>query len=96
MRLAERRLIETRWEPASRPGLRPRHTYRLTTSGAVIAVQSVTVPDTAPAKGCAGNRIRQAKEVWWRSRSPTPTASGQPYIQWQAVVGEQAVDRELG
>ncbi len=36
MRLAERRLLETRWE-AAEPGRPPRHMYRLTTRGAELA-----------------------------------------------------------
>jgi PadR family transcriptional regulator len=36
MRLAERRLLETRWE-AAEPGRPPRHMYRLTTRGAEFA-----------------------------------------------------------
>ncbi len=36
MRLAERRLLETRWE-ATEPGRPPRHMYRLTTRGAELA-----------------------------------------------------------
>ncbi len=35
MRLAERRLLETRWE-AAEPGRPPRHMYRLTTRGAEL------------------------------------------------------------
>ncbi|WP_326557151.1 PadR family transcriptional regulator [Micromonospora sp. NBC_01796] len=65
MRLAERQLLETRWEPASRPGLPPRHTYQLTADGAVIAAQRVAARDAAPARARAGNRIRQAKEAYF-------------------------------
>ena len=36
MRLAERRLLETRWESVE-PGRPPRHMYRLTTRGAELA-----------------------------------------------------------
>jgi PadR family transcriptional regulator len=41
MRLAERRLLETRWE-ASEPGRPPRHMYRLTTRGAELARAKLT------------------------------------------------------
>ena len=33
MRLADKRLLETRWEPAAAPGRPPRHLYRLTGLG---------------------------------------------------------------
>lgn len=36
-RLVDRDLLETRWEPASQPGRPPRHLYRLTADGAVLA-----------------------------------------------------------
>ncbi|MEV0396428.1 PadR family transcriptional regulator [Polymorphospora rubra] len=64
MRLAERELLETRWEPASRPGLPPRHTYRLTADGAVLAAQRVAARDAAAARAGTGNRIRQAKQAY--------------------------------
>lgn len=37
IRLADRELLETRWEPPSRPGRPPRHAYRLTADGAAYA-----------------------------------------------------------
>src|SRR5688572_13704189 len=37
IRLAQRELVETRWEPPAQPGRPPRHTYRLTTDGAAFA-----------------------------------------------------------
>jgi len=39
MRLAEQRLLETAWEPSDEPGRPPRHIYRLTGDGAVLARQ---------------------------------------------------------
>jgi DNA-binding PadR family transcriptional regulator len=57
MRLAERDLLEARWEPASRPGLPPRHTYRLTPDGAVLAARRVAARDAAAAPAPTGNRI---------------------------------------
>jgi DNA-binding PadR family transcriptional regulator len=39
MRLAEREILETRWEEPTTPGRPPRHAYRLTTDGAVLARQ---------------------------------------------------------
>jgi PadR family transcriptional regulator PadR len=37
MRLSEQGLLESRWQEAERPGLPPRHAYRLTTSGLALA-----------------------------------------------------------
>jgi PadR family transcriptional regulator, regulatory protein PadR len=37
MRLAERGWLETRWVEPDRPGLPPRHTYRLTGQGRALA-----------------------------------------------------------
>jgi PadR family transcriptional regulator, regulatory protein PadR len=37
MRLSEQGLLEERWQQAERPGLPPRHTYRLTASGLALA-----------------------------------------------------------
>jgi DNA-binding PadR family transcriptional regulator len=37
MRLSEQGLLESRWQEAERPGLPPRHAYRLTTSGLAFA-----------------------------------------------------------
>jgi PadR family transcriptional regulator, regulatory protein PadR len=37
MRLSEQGLLESRWEEAERPGLPPRHVYRLTTTGLALA-----------------------------------------------------------
>jgi PadR family transcriptional regulator, regulatory protein PadR len=37
MRLSEQGLLEARWEEAVRPGLPPRHVYRLTARGLALA-----------------------------------------------------------
>jgi PadR family transcriptional regulator, regulatory protein PadR len=37
MRLSEQGLLESRWQEAERPGLPPRHVYRLTASGLALA-----------------------------------------------------------
>jgi DNA-binding PadR family transcriptional regulator len=37
MRLSEQGLLESRWQEPERPGLPPRHAYRLTTSGLALA-----------------------------------------------------------
>ncbi|GAB3150255.1 hypothetical protein GCM10027290_37590 [Micromonospora sonneratiae] len=53
MRLADRDLLETRWEEAAKPGRPPRHTYRLTADGAALARErlgAVPAPTPAPAR----------------------------------------------
>jgi PadR family transcriptional regulator PadR len=37
MRLSEQGLLESRWQDPERPGLPPRHVYRLTTAGRSLA-----------------------------------------------------------
>jgi PadR family transcriptional regulator PadR len=37
MRLSEQGLLESRWQEAERPGLPPRHVYRLTAAGLALA-----------------------------------------------------------
>jgi len=37
IRLSEQGLLESRWQDAERPGLPPRHVYRLTASGLALA-----------------------------------------------------------
>jgi len=37
MRLSEQGLLEPRWQEPERPGLPPRHVYRLTTAGLALA-----------------------------------------------------------
>jgi DNA-binding PadR family transcriptional regulator len=47
MRLSEQGLLESRWQEPERPGLPPRHVYRLTASGLALAreqeLEAVTV-----------------------------------------------------
>jgi PadR family transcriptional regulator, regulatory protein PadR len=37
IRLSEQGLLESRWQEAERPGLPPRHVYKLTASGLAVA-----------------------------------------------------------
>jgi PadR family transcriptional regulator len=55
MRLAEQHLLETGWEPSAEPGRPPRHIYRLTRDGAVLARQRVAEA-AAPAKTAVRQR----------------------------------------
>jgi DNA-binding PadR family transcriptional regulator len=41
IRLAEQGWLDTRWTDPDRPGVPPRHTYRLTKVGAAAAVQRI-------------------------------------------------------
>jgi PadR family transcriptional regulator PadR len=52
MRLSEQGLLESRWQDAERPGLPPRHVYRLTARGLALAHEQeteVTLSDRAGA-----------------------------------------------
>jgi DNA-binding PadR family transcriptional regulator len=44
IRLAERDLLETKWEPVTEPGRPPRHLYRLTESGREVAAAVAARP----------------------------------------------------
>ena len=55
IRLAERHLLEARWQPPARPGLPPRHAYRLTAVGhraalARVAAEARSKPAPGPAR----------------------------------------------
>jgi DNA-binding PadR family transcriptional regulator len=54
MRLSEQGLLESRWQDAERPGLPPRHCYRLSAAGAALACeqkQSEAVADLIAPSG---------------------------------------------
>jgi PadR family transcriptional regulator PadR len=51
IRLSEQGLLESRWQEADRPGLPPRHVYRLTAAGLALAQQQEIA---ATADGRAG------------------------------------------
>jgi PadR family transcriptional regulator PadR len=58
IRLADRGLLEARWEPDPPRGRPPRHLYRLTGAGAELAAQvAVAVPEPGPA-----NPVRRRDE----------------------------------
>jgi DNA-binding PadR family transcriptional regulator len=55
MRLTEQKLLETAWEPSDEPGRPPRHIYRLTADGAVLARQRLSAPaKVVPVRRTAG------------------------------------------
>ena len=47
MRLSEQGLLESRWQDAERPGLPPRHFYRLSASGVALACEQKQWDGTA-------------------------------------------------
>jgi PadR family transcriptional regulator PadR len=53
IRLVDRDLLETRWEPSDKLGRPPRHTYRLTADGTALATQRIAAaqaPTSAPGR----------------------------------------------
>ena len=56
MRLADRGLLETAWEPAPPPGRPPRHLYRLTGPGRAAATELATT--AGPAVATPAGRVR--------------------------------------
>ena len=51
MRLSDRGLLESRWQPSEQPGRPPRHVYRLTASGAAFAREAVEREEGAAPSG---------------------------------------------
>src|SRR5262245_454715 len=51
MRLSEQGLLESRWQEPERPGLPPRHAYRLTASGLALAREQELEAITAERAG---------------------------------------------
>jgi PadR family transcriptional regulator, regulatory protein PadR len=41
MRLSDRGMLESKWQPSEKPGLPPRHMYRLTVNGGVFAREQI-------------------------------------------------------
>ncbi|HET6173862.1 MAG TPA: helix-turn-helix transcriptional regulator [Gaiellales bacterium] len=62
IRLAERELLESRWEEQSEAsgGRPPRHLYRLTGAGRELGAQLAPVPARAPAAGRPRRELRSA------------------------------------
>lgn len=49
MRMTEQGLVESEWQEPNEPGRPPRHAYRLTTAGRMLAAQVLTGPVAAGA-----------------------------------------------
>lgn len=47
MRLTDRRLLDSKWQPPEHPGRPPRHLYRLTAQGVSYAREQVAAADPA-------------------------------------------------
>ncbi len=57
IRLAERELLETRWEPAAAAGRPPRHMYRLTADGAELARERLRSRPAVTRSAARGNAL---------------------------------------
>jgi DNA-binding PadR family transcriptional regulator len=60
MRLSERGALESSWEAEPTPGRPPRHLYRLTAAGVVLAAET---PHPAPERARATG-LRQPRSAW--------------------------------
>jgi PadR family transcriptional regulator, regulatory protein PadR len=58
MRLADRGLLETAWEPAPPPGRPPRHLYRLTGPGRAAATELAAAAGAGQAAASPTGRVR--------------------------------------
>ena len=56
IRLSDQGLLESEWRPAVKPGLPPRHAYRLTAAGAALAAAHGEVETIATRTATAGAR----------------------------------------
>jgi PadR family transcriptional regulator len=62
MRLADRGLLETTWETEAPAGQRPRHRYRLTGPGRVLAAELAAAGPAREARAIGGVRRRPRLE----------------------------------
>jgi DNA-binding PadR family transcriptional regulator len=60
IRLAERDLLDTRWEEPATPGRPPRHAYRLTADGIALATERLTEARAASADAAKKAGVRRA------------------------------------
>jgi DNA-binding PadR family transcriptional regulator len=61
MRLADRGLLETAWETQAPAGRPPRHLYRLTGPGRVMAADLAAAAEAAPARAARGGGARRGR-----------------------------------
>jgi signal peptidase I len=112
MRLAERDLLETRWEQSTQPGRPPRHMYRLTAAGGELAaarlapnacrVRDVSRPDPAPCRCPEMRRDRPVLKIGDRvlvDRLTTPRRGDMALLTLREPGSEQpyeAIKRLVG
>jgi DNA-binding PadR family transcriptional regulator len=63
VRLADRRLLEARWEESAPPGRPPRHLYRLTAAGQALAAAPVPVAARARPEAPAPRRLTRQPQA---------------------------------
>jgi DNA-binding PadR family transcriptional regulator len=63
VRLADRGLVEARWEDEQPSGRPRRHLYRLTASGTTAAHEALKAPAAAPKRAAEGARAAAPKRV---------------------------------
>jgi DNA-binding PadR family transcriptional regulator len=61
MRLADRGLLETAWETRAPAGRPPRHLYRLTGPGRVMAADLTAAAEAVPARAARGGGARRGQ-----------------------------------
>jgi PadR family transcriptional regulator, regulatory protein PadR len=61
MRLADRGLLETAWETQAPAGRPPRHLYRLTGPGRVMATELAGAAEAVPARAARGGGARRGR-----------------------------------
>jgi PadR family transcriptional regulator PadR len=61
MRLADRGLLETAWETQAPAGRPPRHLYRLTGPGRVMATELAAAAEAVPARAARGGGARRGR-----------------------------------
>ncbi|HEY1665903.1 MAG TPA: PadR family transcriptional regulator [Trebonia sp.] len=63
VRLADRGLLEARWEESAPHGRPPRHLYRLTAAGQALAAVPVPAAAPAPRAAPAGRRLTRQPQA---------------------------------
>jgi DNA-binding PadR family transcriptional regulator len=74
IRLADRGLLEARWEPAGPPGRPPRHLYRLTPAGLEVALAHSAAAGSARGRSAAAARS---------ARSARANGAAVPRLGWE-------------
>jgi PadR family transcriptional regulator PadR len=55
MRLSDRKLLESKWQPSSSQGRPPRHMYRLTANGTAFARQQLAITNRSNSRETLGS-----------------------------------------